>query len=326
MTSRVLVCGGAGYIGAHMVRRLLRDGHDVVVLDNLSTGHRAAVQDAELVEADLLDADAVVRAFDARRFDCVMHFSARSLVGESMLRPYDYYRANFTGTLNLLDAMHRADVGRFIFSSTAAVFGVPQSALIDESHPTVPINPYGASKLMVERMLEDAAAAYGLRSVCLRYFNAAGASPSGGIGESHAPETHLVPLAIGALLHEGRRLKVFGTDYDTADGTCIRDYVHVDDLADAHVRGMDYTAREGGAHAFNLGNGAGFSVHQVIESVGRIGGRPVPFDEAPRRPGDPPVLVASSARARAVLGWTPAYTGLDAIVRTAWDWHRAPTY
>lgn len=326
MTARILVCGGAGYIGAHMVRRLQLDGHDVVVLDNLSTGHRAAVQGAGLVEADLLDAPELARVFDAHRFDCVMHFSARSLVGESMARPYEYYRANVTGTLNLLEAMQRAGVQRFIFSSTAAVFGTPRAPVIDETHPTAPINPYGATKLMVERVLADAATAHGLRSVSLRYFNAAGASPQGGIGESHVPETHLVPLAIAAALDTGRRLQVFGTDYDTPDGTCIRDYVHVDDLADAHVRAMDLTAREPGAHAFNLGNGAGFSVREVIASVGRVSGREVPFEEAPRRAGDPPVLVASSTRARDVLGWTPQYRDLDAIVRTAWDWHRAPAY
>ena len=326
MSERVLVCGGAGYIGAHMVRRLLRDGHAVVVLDNLSTGHRAAVGDAELIDADLLDTEALQRAFAASAFDCVMHFAARSLVGESMARPYDYYRGNVVGTLNLLAAMQHAGVGRVIFSSTAAVFGMPQSRLIDESHPTDPINPYGASKLMVERVLADAARAHGVRSVCLRYFNAAGASPDGGIGESHTPETHLVPLAIGAVLRDTRRLKVFGTDYDTPDGTCVRDYVHVDDLADAHVRAMELTAHAEGAHAFNLGNGAGFSVREVIDAVARISGRDVPFDDAPRRAGDPPVLVASSARAREVLGWAPAYVDLDAIVRTAWDWHRAPAY
>lgn len=326
MTSRVLVCGGAGYIGAHVVRRLQRDGHAVVVLDNLSTGHRTAVGEAELIDADLLDPGALQRVFAASTFDCVMHFAARSLVGESMVRPYDYYRGNVVGTLNLLEAMQHAGVGRMIFSSTAAVFGMPQSRLIDESHPTDPINPYGASKLMVERLLADAARAHGLRAVSLRYFNAAGASPEGGIGESHTPETHLVPLAIGAVLRDSRRLKVFGTDYDTPDGTCVRDYVHVDDLADAHVRAMELTGHAEGAHAFNLGNGAGFSVREVIESVARVGGREVPFDAAPRRAGDPPVLVASSARAREVLGWTPSYIELDAIVRTAWDWHRAPAY
>lgn len=326
MRERVLVCGGAGYIGAHLVRRLQRDGHEVVVLDNLSTGHRAAVRDVELLEIDLLDADAIHLALARHPVDCVMHFAARSLVGESMTQPYDYYRGNVTGTLNLLDAMQRRDVGRIVFSSTAAVFGTPGADLIDESHPTIPINPYGASKLMVERVLADAARAHGLRSAFLRYFNAAGASPDGGIGESHMPETHLIPLAIAAILDRTRRLKVLGTDYATKDGTCVRDYVHVDDLADAHVRAMGFTACTEGAHAFNLGNGAGFSVREVIDSVNRVSGSDVPFDEAPRRPGDPPVLVASSARAREVLGWAPYYADLDAIVRTAWDWHRAPAY
>lgn len=323
---KVLVCGGAGYIGSHMVRRLSRDGLEPVVFDNLSTGHREAVGDAKFVHGDLLNVAQLRELFARERYDAVMHFCARSLVGESMLQPYAYYENNVVGTLNLLQAMKAAGVDKLVFSSTAAVFGQPESDLIEESHPRRPINPYGASKLMVETMLADAARAYGLRSVTLRYFNAAGASEQGDIGESHEPETHLIPNMLRAATGNGPALKVFGNDYATPDGTCVRDYVHVDDLADAHARALDYMASNEGAHAFNLGNGNGFSVLEMIGAASKVVGAAIPYDIASRRAGDPDRLVAGSAKARGELGWRPRYTDVAEIVETAWRWHRNPRY
>ena len=324
---KVLVCGGAGYIGSHMVRHLIAHGHEVVVFDSLTTGHREAVGTASLVVGNLLDPAALKALFAAHRFDAVMHFCALSLVGVSVAEPYLYYQNNVVGTLNLLQAMHAAGVARLVFSSTAAVFGNPETALIDETHPTRPINPYGASKLMVERMLADAAHAYGLRSVALRYFNAAGADPSGEIGESHAPETHLIPNVLRAALgHDSGMLKVFGDDYATRDGTCVRDYVHVNDLAAAHLKGIEFMAGNEGAHVFNLGNGQGFSVLEVIAAARRVTGVEIAFECVPRRAGDPPVLVASSAKARDALDWSPQFTDIDAILDSAWRWHLQPRY
>jgi UDP-glucose 4-epimerase len=323
---KVLVCGGAGYIGSHMAKWLASRGFAVSVLDNLSTGHREAVHWGELIEADLLDPPSLERAFVGRRFDAVIHFCARSLVGESMTQPYDYYANNVAGSLNLLQTMQRHGVGRLVFSSTAAVFGQPVSALIDEDHPKAPINPYGAGKLMVERILADAAQAYGLRSVALRYFNAAGASPSGEIGDAHAPETHLIPNVLRAALGTGPALKVFGDDYPTPDGTCVRDYVHVDDLAQAHELALGYMDLHDGFNTFNLGNGSGFSVRQVIEAARRVTGRQIEFELAPRRAGDPAVLVAASTKARRELGWRPQYTELPPIIESAWRWHGDPRF
>lgn len=324
--THVLVCGGAGYIGAHMAKALAQANCDVTVFDNLSTGHRAAVRWGALVEGDLLDKAALGQLFATHRFDAVMHFCALSQVGESMRDPYAYYRNNVIGTLNLLEAMRHADVDRLVFSSTAAVYGLPMADSLDESHPTSPINPYGASKLMVERMLSDAAVAYGLRSVALRYFNAAGADPEGEIGESHTPETHLIPNVLRTALGEGGGLQVFGDDYATHDGTCVRDYIHVNDLASAHLLAMRYLDAHEGAHCFNLGSGSGYTVREVIEAARKVTGKPIPFSLAPRRPGDPPVLVADSARAADVLGWRPSFHGMPDIVETAWRWHRAPRY
>ncbi|KRG86342.1 UDP-glucose 4-epimerase GalE [Stenotrophomonas sp. CW117] len=320
---RVMVCGGAGYIGSHMARLLAGQGHEVVVLDDLSTGHAQAVQWGRLVEADVLHPPSLEAAFAGQGFDAVFHFCARSLVAESVARPYDYYASNVVGTLNLLEAMRRHEVRRLVFSSSASVFGQPATGMVDEDHPTQPINPYGASKLMVERILSDAAAAYGLDSVALRYFNAAGATADARIGESHACETHLIPNVLRSVLGDGPALKVFGGDYPTPDGTCIRDYVHVEDLAQAHLLALDYLGAHPGAHAFNLGNGRGFSVCEVIAAASAVTGRAVPWEMAPRRAGDPAVLVASSRRARAELGWSPAWTSLEAIIESAWRWHRA---
>ena len=322
----VLICGGAGYIGSHMAKHLAGMGVQVTVLDNLSTGHRDAVRYGELIEADLLDTDSLERAFGGRRYDAVMHFCAKSLVGESVKAPYYYYANNVAGTLNLLEAMRRHGIDRLIFSSTAAVFGNPMTDRIDEDHPKAPINPYGASKLMVERILADAAEAYGLRSVALRYFNAAGASIDGAIGESHEPETHLIPNVLRAALGAGPGLKVFGDDYPTSDGTCVRDYVHVDDLAQAHELALRYLDGHPGGHAFNLGNGAGFSVKAVIEAAAAVVGREIPYEVAPRRTGDPAVLVASSERARRELGWKPMHPELAPIIESAWRWHQSPSY
>ncbi|MDQ3287438.1 MAG: UDP-glucose 4-epimerase GalE [Pseudomonadota bacterium] len=322
----VLICGGAGYIGSHMARWLAGRGRPVTVLDNLSTGHREAVKWGEFVHADLMDPARIDKLFEAGKFDAVMHFCARSLVGESVILPYDYYANNVCGTLNLLDAMRRHDVSRLVFSSTAAVFGQPVADLIDEDHPKQPINPYGAGKLMVERILQDAAAAHGLRSVSLRYFNAAGASPDGTIGESHSPETHLIPNVLRSALGTGPSLKVFGNDYPTRDGTCIRDYVHVDDLAHAHELALDFLVVNEGAHAFNLGNGLGFSVLEVIAAAEAVSGGTIDYVMEPRRVGDPSILVASSDKARRVLGWEPAYTSIEPILASAWRWHSSQPF
>jgi UDP-glucose 4-epimerase len=323
---KVLVCGGAGYIGSHMVRHLLAEKHEAVVFDNLSTGHKQSIGEAILVEGDLSDAEALQAVFSVHRIDAVMHFCALSLVGASVKEPYLYYQNNVAGTLNLLQAMRVANVDKLVFSSTAAVFGNPERELIDEDHPTRPINPYGASKLMVERILADAALAYGLRSVALRYFNAAGADTSGDIGESHEPETHLIPNILRAALGKGGQLKIFGDDYPTRDGTCVRDYVHVNDLATAHLRAVEFMSAHDGAHVFNLGNGQGFTVLEIIAAAERVLGGPIAFARAPRRPGDPPVLVASSKRAREQLGWSPAFTDMEEIIETACRWHRLPRY
>ena len=323
---KFLVCGGAGYIGSHMVRYLLRREHEVVVYDDLSTGHRESVPADTLVVGDIGDAALLGQLFSQHRFDAVMHFCARSLVGESVSKPYLYYTNNVARTLVLLEAMQAVGVDRLVFSSTAAVFGNPQTPLITEQHPTDPINPYGQSKLMVEKILADAANAYGLRSVALRYFNAAGADPSGEIGEAHSPETHLIPNVLRSLLGQGSALKVFGSDYATRDGTCVRDYVHVNDLASAHLKAVEFMRDHEGAHIFNLGNGEGFSVREVIAAAERVTGQEVSYDMVARRPGDPPTLVASGQRARKLLGWQPEFTDLDDILASAWDWHTKPAF
>lgn len=322
---RILVCGGAGYIGAHMCRKLAAAGHEVVVFDNLSTGHAHFVRWGPLVQGDLLLASDLDRAFATGPFDAVMHFCAKSLVGESMRDPGGYFRNNVTGTIHLLDAMVRHGVRHFIFSSSAAVYGIPDTSPIPESHPTRPINPYGRTKLLVEQVLPAYDAEFGIRSVSLRYFNAAGASPDAVIGEDHQPETHLIPnILLSALGRDIGPLRVFGNDYPTADGSCVRDYVHVDDIADAHLLALDYLRKGGASEIFNLGNGEGFSVLAVIDCARRVTGDPIPFDVGPRRAGDPPTLVASAERAKSLLGWNPSHATLDSIVESAWRWHRTP--
>ncbi|MFT4046704.1 MAG: UDP-glucose 4-epimerase GalE [Solimonas sp.] len=322
----VLVVGGAGYIGSHMCKRLAEAGHAVVVLDNLSTGHRAAVQWGELVEASLGDTGAVVETLRRHRIDVVMHFAASSLVGESMRDPYKYYANNVGATLSLLQAMRDVGVAQFVFSSTAAVFGEPQTEVIDESHPCRPINPYGNSKFAVELMLDDAARAYGLRATALRYFNAAGACESGRIGESHEPETHLIPRLLRRAAGEALDVQIFGTDYATRDGTCVRDYVHVCDLADAHLLALQYSRVQPGFHRFNLGNGAGYTVLEVLDATEKVVGRSLDVPRGPRRAGDPATLVAGSRKARDVLGWKPSRADIQRIVADAWQWHRNPAY
>ncbi|ULU26263.1 UDP-glucose 4-epimerase GalE [Dyella terrae] len=323
---RVLVCGGAGYIGSHMVRQLLRRGQEPVVFDNLSTGHRAAVQGAPLIVGDVTDPASLAEVFSNGRFDAVLHLCSLSLVAESTIKPYAYYQVNVAGTLNLLEAMQAAGVSRIVFSSTAAVYGVPRTPLIDETHPTEPISPYGASKRMVEQMLADAAHAYGLRSVTFRYFNAAGADASGDIGEAHEPESHLIPNVLRTALGQSSGLKVFGIDYPTPDGTCVRDYIHVDDLASAHLKALEFLEDNEGAHIFNLGSERGFSVQEIIHAAERVTGRSIPRDILGRRAGDPPVLVASNARARDVLGWQPEHSDIDTIIASAWRWHQQRSY
>jgi len=324
--THILVCGGAGYVGSHMVRALVREGNRVTVYDNLCTGHREAVVRGELIVGDMLERPALDELFSHYRFDAVMHFAAWSIVVDSVRDPYGYYRNNVVGTLNLLQAMQTAGVTKLIFSSTAAVYGMPRTAVLDERHPTEPINPYGATKLAVERLLRDAFHAYGLRSVSLRYFNAAGADSEGELGESHQPETHLIPNVLRSALGQAPRLCVFGDDYPTLDGTCIRDYVHVDDLADGHARALRYLDDHAGAFCFNLGSGEGFSVAQVVEAARRVTGCPIPIEKASRRPGDPPVLVASRQLAEQELGWRPHHSDLESILASAWRWHCRPRY
>jgi UDP-glucose-4-epimerase GalE len=327
--STVVVTGGAGYVGSHAVKALAAAGDDVVVYDDLSAGHAEAVdriaaafpnRAISLVKGDVLDRAAFGRVLASTGATAVMHFAARLLVGESVREPIGYYRANVTGTMAVLEAMADAGVKRFVFSSTAATFGEPKESPITEEHPQHPVNAYGETKLAIERALPHVERATGMRWVVLRYFNAAGADPDGLLGEDHDPEEHLIPLALAAA-GGGRQLTVFGEDYPTPDGTCIRDYVHVSDLATAHIAAL--RALEGGAPsvAYNLGNGAGSSVRQALETVERVTGRPVPYQIGARRAGDPARLVASSERARSELGWTPRLDRLETIVQTAWNWH-----
>lgn len=319
---KILVVGGAGYIGSHMVKLLLRAGHAVVTLDNLATGFRDAVVGGEFVQCDLADHAGLDAVFQRHAFDGVMHFASFIQVGESVAKPDTYYRNNFCNTLNLLDAMLAYGVKRFIFSSTAAIFGEPEYVPIDEAHPARPINPYGISKWMVEQALADYERAFGLRAVCLRYFNAAGADPEGELGERHDPETHLVPLVLQAASGRRSEIAVFGRDYDTPDGTCIRDYVHIMDLCQAHLLALDALAAGGQSDAFNLGNGNGFSVQEVIESARRVTGQEIAVRDDSRRAGDPARLVANSDRAKRILGWKPEFADLDVIVSHAWAWEQ----
>jgi UDP-glucose 4-epimerase len=317
---RLLVGGGAGYIGSHMVKHLLRRGCDVVTFDNLSTGHRDAVLGSEFVLGDLADRDALAALFSQYKFDAVFHFASFIHVGESVKEPAKYYANNVVNTLKLLDAMVAHGVRRFVFSSTAAVYGEPAYTPIDEAHPNLPINPYGKTKWTVEQILEDYDRAYDLKSIALRYFNADGADPEGQLGECHDPETHLIPLVLQAASGRRPHISVFGGDYDTPDGTCIRDYIHVSNLTDAHWLALDKLMQGADSAAYNLGNGKGLSVQEVIDTAVKVTGRTIPVVDAPRRDGDPARLVADSAAARQALNWQPARFNLESIIEDAWKW------
>jgi len=316
----ILVVGGAGYIGSHMVKMLSQAGHHVVTLDNLSTGYRDAVKYGEFIEGDIANSLVLDKVFTATAFDGVMHFASYIEVGESVIDPGKYFRNNFSNTLNLLDAMVRHNVKNFIFSSTAAIFGEPEYVPIDESHPKNPINPYGKSKLMVEQALDDYEKAHGLQSVCLRYFNAAGADPDGELGERHNPETHLIPLILQAASGRRDAISIFGRDYSTADGSCVRDYIHIVDLCSAHLIALTKLVNGSGSKRYNLGNGNGFSVVEVIEVVKQVTSRSFKVIEAERRPGDPATLVADSTLAKSELNWLPEYDDLSVITQHAWEW------
>lgn len=321
--ARILVVGGAGYIGSHIVRQLVNARHHVVILDDLSTGYRRLVhQDSEFIQGHLGDIELLDQLFNKYDFDAVMHFAAFSQVGESMHHPLRYYRNNLSDTIILLGAMKSHGIRRFVFSSTAAVYGEPGEVPITESHPCLPTSPYGNTKLAVERLLADCDAAYGLRFIALRYFNAAGADESAEIGEMHDPETHLIPNLFKAALGQIDQIRLFGTDYATPDGTCIRDYVHVNDLAQAHLLALDVLLADGKSAVYNLGSNSGFSVKAVVDKTEAVLGKKIPIVDAPRRPGDPAKLVASSEKIKRELGWAPSYDSLETIIATAWRWHR----
>ena len=320
----ILVLGGAGYIGSHTVRQLIDAGRDVVVADNLATGFTAAVHpQARFYQLDIRDRQALDALFESEHIDGVIHFAAYSQVGESMSRPLKYYNNNLYGTMQLLESMVAHNVGRIVFSSTAAVYGEPRSVPILESDPTVPTNCYGQTKLAMEQMMSWVSRAHGLRYTALRYFNACGAHPDASIGEAHDPETHLIPIVLQVPLGRRESVSIFGGDYPTRDGTCVRDYIHVTDLADAHILALDYLLSGGESDVFNLGNGVGFTVREIIDVAREVTGHPIPAVLSDRRAGDPAQLVASSEKARSVLGWEPRYGDIGTIVETAWAWHRS---
>jgi len=319
---KILVVGGAGYIGSHMVKDLLDAGHDVITLDDLSTGHRDLLPGGTFVKGDLGDKDILNQLFSTHNISAVMHFAAFSLVGESVENPLKYYRNNLAATTVLLSEMVRHRVKRFIFSSTAAVYGEPLEIPITENHPSNPTNPYGATKIAVERMLHDCDSSYGLKYISLRYFNASGADESGTIGERHTQETHLIPLILKVATGEREDVRILGTDYPTPDGTCIRDYIHVSDLTRAHLLALQELLSGGESAVYNLGNNQGYSVREVVELAKKVTGKKIPVIEADRRPGDPAILIASSEKIKASLGWKPKFENLETIIKTAWVWHQ----
>jgi UDP-arabinose 4-epimerase len=321
MALSILVTGGAGYIGSHACKALARAGYHPVVLDNLSRGHREAVRWGPLIVGDLADRKSLASALETHRVVAVMHFAAYAYVGESVTNPSMYYRNNLGGSLALIEAMREARVDKIVFSSTCATYGIPADSPIRESAPQLPVNPYGETKLAIERALHWYGEAYGLRSVSLRYFNAAGADPEGEIGELHEPETHLVPLVLQTALKQRPHVDIYGTDYPTADGTAIRDYIHVEDLAEAHLRALEHLCADGASMALNLGTGRGHSVREVIAAAESVCGQPISRRETARRPGDPPVLVADPSRSAERLGWRPQRSDLQTIIRTAFAWH-----
>ncbi len=318
----VLVTGGAGYIGSHANKLLHQHGYDTIVYDNLAHGHKECSKWGTLVQGDLADRDGLRGLFAANRISAVMHFAAYTYVGESVDHPEKYYQNNVANTLNLLNAMIEHGVRRLIFSSTCAVYGNPVETPISEDHPLDPISPYGRGKQMVETILQDVSKAHDLQYASLRYFNAAGADPEGEIGEWHDPETHLIPLVLDAAMGRREDVKIFGTDYDTPDGTCIRDYIHVTDLAAAHVAALDHLKKTGNSDVFNLGNGNGFSVRRVLDEAKAVTGREIRVEEVGRRSGDPSTLIGSSDKAKTILGWNPRLADLSEIIRTAWTWHK----
>ncbi|WP_428308222.1 UDP-glucose 4-epimerase GalE [Lacipirellula sp.] len=319
---KILVTGGAGYVGSHAVRLLTKAGHDVWIFDNLMNGYKAATPAGRLIEGDLLDQNRLAEVFAERQYDAVMHFAALAYVGVSVTDPATYYRNNVVGTLNLLDAMRAAGVNKIVFSSTCATYGTPDKSPITEGMKQDPINPYGYTKLVIERALDDYAHAYGLGFAALRYFNASGAAEDGTIGEDHKPETHLIPLILQVALGQRQEITVFGDDYPTPDGTCVRDYIHVDDLATAHLAALE-RLQPGKGLKLNLGTGAGASVMEVIDACRRETGHAIPHKMAPRRAGDPAELVADASLARKTLDWTPKYVGIEPIVKSAWKWHKS---
>ena len=319
----ILVCGGAGYIGSHTVHQLVEKGEDVVIVDNLQTGHMGAVNPkAKFYKGDIREAEVLDRIFTENKIDAVVHFAANSLVGESMTNPLKYFNNNVYGMQVLLEAMVRHGIDKIVFSSTAATYGEPERIPIMEDDRTEPTNPYGHSKLIMEKMMKWVSLANGIRYVSLRYFNAAGAIEDGSIGEDHSPETHLIPLILQVPLGKRDHITVFGEDYPTPDGTCLRDYIHVLDLADAHVLAIDYLRRGGESNIFNLGNGQGFSVKEMIEAAKEATGLDIKVEIGERRAGDPAQLIASSEKARKVLGWQPKFTDVKAVIGTAWKWHQ----
>jgi UDP-glucose-4-epimerase GalE len=320
--SRILITGGAGYVGSHCAKALALAGHEGIVFDNMSTGYKASVRWGELVQGDIRDKAKLDEVFDTHRIDAVIHFAALAYVGESVITPSQYYDVNIHGTRVLLDAMMRGGVQQIVFSSSCAVYGEPSRVPITESAKPDPINPYGFTKLACERMMDDFGRAYGLKSVRLRYFNAAGAEPTGEIGEDHDPETHLIPLVLDAALGRRSSIQIFGTDYQTADGTAVRDYVHVSDLSRAHVLALQYLLEGGNTVTINLASGQGASVRQVIDAARAVTGLKIDVQEAPRRPGDPSTLVADAEHARELLGWSPERSDLTTIITDAWRWHK----
>ncbi len=321
---KIAVLGGAGYIGSHTAKKLIDRGHDVTVIDNLQTGFAAAVDKrAELLIGDIRDKAFLEDAFCEKGFDAVIHFAACSLVGESVKLPLKYYNNNVGGAITLLEVMEEANIDKIVFSSTAATYGEPEKVPIFEDDRTFPTNPYGETKLAMEKLFKWESNASDLRYVSLRYFNACGADESGELGEAHNPESHLIPLILQVPNGKREFISVFGDDYDTPDGTCIRDYIHVNDLADAHILAVEYLYNGGESNIFNLGNGVGFSVREVIESARRVTGHPIPEIMSPRRAGDPARLIASSEKAKKILGWKPLYTDIDSIVASAWKWHKS---
>jgi len=323
---QILVTGGAGYIGSQTTKRLNAAGLETIALDNLSTGHRDFARWGAFIQGDVCDRDTLDRLFSSRTIDAVVHFAAASQVGESVREPLLYYQNNVGGTIALLAAMRRHKVDTLVFSSSCAVYGPPFDGLLTEDHPCKPISPYARTKRMMEDVMQDMARASGLKYVALRYFNAAGADPDAEVGERHNPETHLIPLVLQVALGQRDHLDIFGDDYDTPDGTAIRDYIHVQDLADAHIQALQHLQKGGASGPINLGNGQGHSVRQIVEAARQVTGREIPVRMTPRRPGDSPRLVGDSAKARAVLGWSPRYADIRDIIATAWAWHQKETH